>query len=332
VAADFSPPIAALMTHIGIDHPIPLAGIVGMVTVVATLSSWVYQSANKRLGTVDLFACEINALCRVGLVTDFAEKSVGMLRMWPDKEEREATPIDIKEDFTPVYNKNASDLQTLDANSLTSITSFYTYRMTMMEYLRHAFKAERWDDARKSLEQMIYIQFLMYENARLATLELTEFEPERAQNLVTIYCSELPLFACLIGLYRDRPESNFLYERLRMRINDYDTQVQELLNKLGDIGYRAGKRGLDAAWIKAKTTSEELERRFAAFQLLTREDKPGLPRKFSWHEIQVPKRKVKSARHAAKGSLANGRGNEIPRHGPPSPHPGGGLPRSHSPA
>lgn len=88
-----------------------------MVTVVATLSSWVYQSANKRLGTVDLFACEINALCRVGLVTDFTEKSVGMLRMWPDKGEREATPIDIKEDFTPVYNKNASDLQTLDANS-----------------------------------------------------------------------------------------------------------------------------------------------------------------------------------------------------------------------
>jgi hypothetical protein len=313
----------AALTGVALHHPIPGAVIIGMATVVATLSSWVYQSASKRLGTIDLFACEINALCRVCLVTDFAEKSVSWLRDWPAKGTRKPTPIDIKEEFTPVYSKNASELQSLDANALTSITSFYTYRMTMIEYLRGAMSAPKWEATHERVEQMIYMQFLMYENARLATEQLTEFEPERAQNLVSIYCSELPLIACLIGLYRERKESRFLYERLRMRIDDYDTQVQALLSEVQGKGEHSDKRRLDVAWIKAKTTAEELERRFAEFQLATRQDKPRHPRTFSWEEIAVPT-PVMSAKHAAKNGHANGRGIGMPPRGPRLAHPEGG--------
>jgi hypothetical protein len=308
---------------LGIDlsHPTPATIVFGLLATVATLGSWVYQSANKRLGTVDLFACEISSLCRVGLVTDFAEKSAHMHDESPLKGDREPTPIDIKENFTPVYDENASDLQMLDTNSVTAITSFYTYRKTMMEYLRASFAATTWEAARRLHEQMLYMQFLMYENARFATLELTEFEPERADNLVTIYCSELPLFTRLLKRHRETDSSNFLYERLRMRIRDYDAKVQHLLDALRDIESHArGTRGIDSAWIKAKTTAEELERRFTDFRNETREDKQR-PVRIAPHSIAPT---VTSAKPAAR-SRATGKGQDMPRRGPPPPRPSNGT-------
>src|SRR5271154_2941290 len=37
---------------------------------------WAYQSGCRRIGAVDLFACEISVICRVSLIVDFAKTSV----------------------------------------------------------------------------------------------------------------------------------------------------------------------------------------------------------------------------------------------------------------
>src|SRR4051794_4032607 len=41
------------------------AGFGGVTAVLGLVLSCVYQTGSKRLGVVDLFACEISAICRV---------------------------------------------------------------------------------------------------------------------------------------------------------------------------------------------------------------------------------------------------------------------------
>lgn len=332
-ALTLTPFLKALLEVLGDPtHPPTLVIVGGVFATVTTMATWVYQSANKRLGTVDLFACEIGSICRVGLVTNFAEKSILMHKEFGKEQTRTPTTIDVRESYTPVYDKGASDLQSLDTNSVTAITAFYTYRKTMMDYLRATLAAPTGALAQERQQQMIYMQFLMYENARIALQELAEFEPERAQHLVTIYCSELPLFTFLIRRYRGDRQSHFLYKRLRLRIADYDKNVQALLDRLKDIPrHSAGKDAPDSAWIKAQTTAAELEHRFLDFQLHTRKDKRDAvedPNDIIWVQREAT---IKPAKHAARRGRANGQGTDRPQHGPPPSHPGGGLPQPRSP-
>ena len=48
----------------------PMLGIFGAVL------AWAYQAGSARLGVVDLFACEIDTLCRVALVVDSVPRSI----------------------------------------------------------------------------------------------------------------------------------------------------------------------------------------------------------------------------------------------------------------
>jgi hypothetical protein len=48
----------------------------GLVAATAAVLNWAYQSGSRRIGAVDLFACEISVICRVNLVVNFAQTSV----------------------------------------------------------------------------------------------------------------------------------------------------------------------------------------------------------------------------------------------------------------
>ena len=117
-----------------------------VLAAAAAALNWVYQTGSRRLGAVDLFGCEISAICRVCLIVDFAQKSVDQ-----HKEEEgqllrssssvakggddDAAKFTSEEPYTPVYDNNLSDLQPLDVSVVTFVTQFYTYRKTMMDFL-----------------------------------------------------------------------------------------------------------------------------------------------------------------------------------------------------
>jgi hypothetical protein len=187
---------------------------------VQTLS-WVYQSGNNRLGTVDLFACEISAICRVSAVTYFAEESVGWARQHeesvrhvngdickePVGEAKLHGKADLsgkftsEEQYTPVYNNMLSELQSLDVNVVTSVTEFYTYQKALVDYLRLIAVEENPELRYKLLGMIVYMEFLMYESGREAVNSLIEFEPNKEESIINILYSELVTYAYLVDKY-----------------------------------------------------------------------------------------------------------------------------------
>ena len=62
-------PVAALSKSVPlINYMVPAISVYGLVL------GWAYQAASKRLGIVDLFACEIATLCRVGTIFDIGDR------------------------------------------------------------------------------------------------------------------------------------------------------------------------------------------------------------------------------------------------------------------
>jgi hypothetical protein len=249
---------------------------VGLLAVAGTLASWVYQSANRRIGVVDLFACEVSSLCKVALVTNFAENSVKRHQQLGTIAKLTPAQLDSRESYTPIYDKSASDLQSLEREAVTSVTAFYTYRRTVMDYLRAALAADSGAAAQAVYEQMIYMLFLMLESARQAVEELTEFQPERDETLVTVYCSELPLFAFLLDRHRGIPEADFKYQRLILRIRGYDDAVADLVYRIETVDLSKLKKGPAwETWQKAQTTCVELRNRYGR---LWQASQPDFPR------------------------------------------------------
>lgn len=242
-----------------------------LITAAVTMFNWVYQSANRRLGVVDLFASEITALCKVCLVTDFAKKSVAMRDRVQQAGKQTPDSFEISESYTPVFDKSASDLQSLNSNVVAAVTQFYTYRRTMVDCLHSAMAKADANVAIPQYDQMIYMQFLMYECARATVHELVEFEPDKAENLVTVLCSELPLMTFLIKRHRGDPSTVFLYRRLRLRIPCYMAEVAELLDQIKRMELLDGSK-LRTSWSKAITTRKELKARFDDFRNETRQE------------------------------------------------------------
>jgi hypothetical protein len=241
---------------------------VALITAAVTMFNWVYQAANRRLGVVDLFASEISAICKVCIVTDFAKKSIDMRQAAAATEAQTPSSFDTKESYTPIYDKGSADLQALDSNVVSAVTQFYTYRRTMVDCLHSALAQTRRDAALPQYDQMIYMQFLMYECARTSVRELIEFEPDQAENLVTVLCSELPLLAFLINRHRDDPSTVFLYRRLCLRVADYRREVEDLLKQIDSQAVSASP-AVRKGWSKAATTSAELRIRFEDFKKQT---------------------------------------------------------------
>ncbi len=242
-----------------------LAGVGALGGVI----SWAYQTGSQRLGTVDLFASEISAICRVSLVIDFARKCVAQveLRERPDEHWLERDVEDelassrgrrftSEEKYTPVYDTNLKGLESLDAAVVSRVTEFYTYRKTMMDYLRRAYALPpdrpEWFE---TMREMIYMQYLMYESGRQSIEELIEFDPDREESIINILCSEFSLYCFLLDHYR--PKNNipdYRHERLQLRASEYKDDYHALMEKV--------RSEENPAWDRARTTAKELRRRY----------------------------------------------------------------------
>jgi hypothetical protein len=93
------------------------------VPIYGLILGWAYQSASKRLGIVDLFACEIGTLCRVGTIFDVAKRYVdGYDAHLPEKGEWPASGKFVsQEEYFPVFDTNSRDLQLLEASVVENI-------------------------------------------------------------------------------------------------------------------------------------------------------------------------------------------------------------------
>jgi hypothetical protein len=240
----------------------------GVVAGAGAALNWAYQTGSNRLGMVDLFACEINVICRVCLIVDFARRSVEQAKDAPAEpagvsaagsgQSQPSPRFTSQEEYTPVYDA----LQPLEAQVVTHVTEFYTYRKTMLDMLRRI--AAQSDDRvsqEQSTVEMIYMQYLMYESGRLAIEDLIEFEPNRTESMIGILCSELIVYQFLVDefsqdKYRTRPGlEDFRLQRLRLRRSDYEKKVQTIY--ANTMAQRSVK------WKKAQATAAELKERFS---------------------------------------------------------------------
>jgi len=236
-----------------IDKKHPYIG--GLTAVMGVVLSWIYQTGSSRLGVVDLFACEISAICRVHFVVDVARRSVARAKQEPvDAEDGGPKRFTSEENYTPVYDNVLSELESLNVNVVTFVTEFYTYRKAMVDYLRRIVVEEK---AGKKLEElwmmMIYMQFLMYESGRRAISELIEFEPNREESLINALCSELTVFRFLSNL--KEIERDFRGRRLKLREKTYQKIVP-------DIYYATMRVHQSDNWEKAQVTAPVLKRRY----------------------------------------------------------------------
>jgi hypothetical protein len=246
--------------------------------------SFLYQTASRRIGTVDLFASEISVLCRIFVVADFATTSVARAvalqaagggdaaapTPTPAKDggPPEAARFSSEEQYTPAYDNHLAELTPLDVDVIIHVTEFYFYRKVMVDCLRALPNTPR-ETAAQVMLQMLYMQFLMYESARMAVGDLVEFEPRKSESLVSILCSELVIFGYLYHQFG----VDYRGQRLHLRRDDYRGVVIDLLEGI----LEGGRHPL---WLKARTTGAELLWRYQAMCQHTGMD-PGVPQELA---------------------------------------------------
>jgi hypothetical protein len=209
---------------------------------------WAYQVGSARLGVVDLFACEISTLCRVATVLDSVRRYVERYNLGPPhrpapggRDRPPARPFSSQENYFPVFEGGAKDLQTLEARVVVNITAFYTYMKAVRDTLRsladlearmtgagsgsrETASSEAW---RESLCNVVYMLFLALESGRHAIEDLVEFYPERAERTIVILISELEAYGFLLKRYPEKDDTRHL--RLMMRGREYDEVVGKLM-------------------------------------------------------------------------------------------------------
>jgi hypothetical protein len=229
-------------------------GLTGVVLV------WAYRSACTRLGVVDLFACEIGTLCRVGTIFDIGRKYVAQYDAVPTAasgSERTPPPdagFVSQEEYFPVFENNTHDLQLLEATVVNNITEFYTYMKATRDALRRLadVPVQGWHDAACNV---IYMVFLAYESGRKAITDLVEYEPVAAESKIVILLTELETYAFLI---RHFPTDNLRYKRLKLREPEYRVEVSELYETVSR--YNGAAQGTE--WLPAVRSLEELAERY----------------------------------------------------------------------
>jgi hypothetical protein len=243
------------------------------VAACGAVIGWAYRSASARLGVVDLFACEISTLCRVGTIFDTAKHYITWYDAGPGCEtlavsaQAERTPKFVsQEEYFPVLATNAPSLQLLQADVVNYIIAFYTYMKGVRDQLRALAEIDlpavnkdgdgsEQDGWHATLFNIVYSVFLGYENARKAVKNLIEFEPAAAESNIAILLTEIRCYAFLL---RAMPLGDFRYERLRLREADYEEEVIPLCRKVES--QRGRKHEKD--WGPALHTAPELEKRY----------------------------------------------------------------------
>ena len=163
-----------------------------------------------------------------------------------------------QESYFPVFEASVKDLQVLEANVVKHVTAFYTYMKVMRDSLRRLaeIKAPESgstcdDDWHRAICNVIYMQFLALESARKAIIDLVEFEPTQAEDMITILLSEL------LGLWfpARTVQGRSAERRLAARDVSYRREIPAL--------HRFVMAGEGAQWDTAKDLSAEMMKRFA---------------------------------------------------------------------
>ena len=235
------------------------------VPIYGIIIGWAYQSAFKRLGIVDLFACEISTLCRVGTILDMAQRYIDAYK----KDTRDSLEwlgfgkFVSQEEYFTVFSNNSRDLQFLEASVVENITEFYTYVKAMRDLQRRlAEVTERGMQARdaktdpwhEAIAHVLYLGYLSYESARKAIGELVEFEPAAAERKIAILITELKCYRFLLEFYKNDPVRS---GRLKLREEGYKQEVSGLDRRVNS-GY--GEHQKD--WGPAKETLPELKKQY----------------------------------------------------------------------
>jgi hypothetical protein len=225
------------------DAVVSIGPFVGaLIALGCGIVGWAYQAGSARLGIVDLFACEVSTICRVCAITDIAQRYVdafnadlcadGPPNVAAVQRVRHAfNHFDATENYTPVFEKNASDLRVLDVKVVTNVTAFYTYFKAMRDTLRTMTSIEpapvlgnardAWHDA---LKNVIYMMFLAFESVRKAVRDLIEFDPNQVESTINILINELTAYHFLLqqfGSDDGTDSKDFRYARLKLRLNSY---------------------------------------------------------------------------------------------------------------
>jgi hypothetical protein len=239
---------------------------VGAVLVVCgTILAWTYQTGSKRLGVVDLFACEIVTLCRVGTIMEVVPRLIRArehLSAPSGAVDSPNTPHapqqDIKlgrftsqENYFPVFEQNTKDLQVLEADVVLNVTAFYTYMKAFRDQLRGLSELGPGEEfkVQKSafLLNAIYMLFLGYESARKSIKELIEFEPTQAEAMVTGLVTELRAYQFLTACFGP---DDIRGRRLALRHDQYGKCVPKL--------YENVMTSPEPDWETARTTAVDL--------------------------------------------------------------------------
>jgi hypothetical protein len=248
------------------------AVVLGLGGIIA----WCYQTGSARLGIVDLFSCEITTLCRICTISGLADTCISaVFELAPFKMREEFSHFESSEDYTPVFDANAKELQSLNVKVVINITAFYTYWKATRDAFRKLANTqarigadptstdnEGWHHA---MRNVLYMQFLACESARKAVRDLIEFQPNRAENTITILISELPLYGYLSRYF---PEGDLRSERLELRRPRYQVIVPEVYYETVD-NYAKCKAGTDELRRLARDDLDELRRDWdKAFKML----------------------------------------------------------------
>ena len=263
--SSFDPILDALAADAG-----KVLGVSGIIV------AWAYRSACTRLGVVDLFACEVGTLCRVGSLFNIGRKYIAEYDA-----DRSARPQGIvpqraqpasfvsEEEYFPVFQNNTGDLQLLEATVVKNITEFYTYMKAMRDALRRlaelgepqvaepaaaaSAQTSEPDAWHAALFNVIFLLFLAYESGRKAITDLVEFEPAAAETKVVILLTEMQAYGFLL---RHIAEDDVRYRRLKLREQEYRAEVGELVTTV-DSHSESEKE-----WLPAKRTIDELAKRY----------------------------------------------------------------------
>lgn len=257
---------------------IPVLGVFGAVL------AWAYQAGSARLGIVDLFACEIDTLCRVALVVDSVPRSIETFEEdlpGPNGAGSSASTtrhFTSEENYFPVFENTTRDLQALEARVVVNITAFYTYMKAVRDSTRalmdmagsrtqpdpqpnKASTSTPWQEATRNV---IYMMFLGLESARKAIKYLVEFEPEQAERTIVILISELEAYRFLREQFVDKQDIR--HQRLDLREADYRKLVPSLCNVVEAGRASEGALSLDepSQWEPALRLVPELKRKYDA--------------------------------------------------------------------
>jgi hypothetical protein len=245
-----------------------LTYILAVTAASGTVMAWAYQTGSMRLGIVDIFACEIATLCRVGTIVDLVPRLVATFEglgasVAPEQapvehDQRITQDFDPHENYEPVFDNNARDLQVLDALVVTNVTQFYTYVKAMRDYWRRLPQATTPEQRQAGMTSVLYMHFLALESARFAIAELIEFEPNEADTTLVILLSELPAFAFLLKRFAPEPghKGDLRYRRLHLRIDAYKATIPDMCCRI--------LHSKDEVWGKLQETAGDVARSYEA--------------------------------------------------------------------